>query len=428
MGFGKSRRAFIASTLAWIVFILPSRAWAQLEELDFVMSPDPEDTSPAGADHAAATEAKVVVDLSNVEITDVLISLAILGSGICIAWLVFHGLRKVAKILQNSRFQLNDLVPRTLAAPAAVCISLLSLHYALFRIDEIRQAFDKWDGLREASIVLTATWIGASLIKNLLSNYILPYAQKTETDVDERIVRVLDLVAVYLIWTGGILISLRSVGIEITAFLASMGIIGLAVALAAKTVLSNVLAGVTLTADPNIELGNRVEVLGFRGDVERINIHKTVVRTRDNLLVSIPNDVLAKEVVVNWDLPNTRTRVELPIGVGYDTDLDHATDVIMEALQDVSHRFADDREPEVVLDAFGDDALILNILVWLDKPRRVYRVRDVVYRRVLERFREEEIDIPFPQRVIHHASTPDDASPDGASTSKPTKLAATAKE
>lgn len=407
--FQHSFALFVATTVASIVAVVPRSLRAQVEE--------------AVGDELADDEVEQLVraevqsvDLSSIAVTDILVSLGVVAVGVFIGWLLYHGVQKLAIISKQSRFRFDGLLLRSLAAPSAVCVSLLSVHYSLFRIDEIREAFNQWSGLRDAFVVLTITWIAASLIKNLLNSYLLPYAQNTETDVDERIVRVLDLIAAYLIWIVGILIALRSVGIEITAFLASMGIVGLAVAIAAKTVLSNVLAGVTLTADPNIEVGNRVEVLGFIGDVQRINIHKTVVQTRDNLLVSIPNNVLAEEVVVNWDLPNARTRISIDIGVGYDTDIERAIDIIEEILNEREERFDDERKPEAVLHDFGDNALIVKIFIWLDEPRLPYRVRDVILRTILARFRREGIEIPFPQRVIRHAD--DDTGDDEAATAQ----------
>lgn len=390
------RKLSAASILVWtFVLTLSARVWA-FDELTG------DDIDEEQLREVIAAEIRPV-ELSRIEWTEAMGSLVIVGVGFALAWLVYHLVKWLAAFAEASKFNIDDLLLRTVAAPVAVFVALLSVYYSLFRIEEVRRAFNQWEGLRDAFFVLTGTWIIASLAKNLLQHYLLPYAESTDTDIDERIVRVLDLVAVYLIWLGGVLIALRSVGIEITGFLASMGILGLAVALAAKTVLSNVLAGVTLTADPNIEIGNRVEVLGYMGDVERINIHKTVIRTRDNLMVSVPNDVLAKEVVVNWDLPNASTRTEMSIGVSYDTDIDHATEVIREVLDEEDDRFVESPAPEVILDDFGDNALVLKIYVWLDDPRRAYRVRDTVHRKILERFREEDIGIPYPQRVVHRA-------------------------
>ena len=389
---------FAGSALAGIL-LWASQGVARTEEM--LASAE---TAPTAVNGLIPIELKQV-ELDQITPADLATSLGLLLGGWLLAWLVYHGLRRLSEVAKKSRYNIDNILLRAFAVPSAVAIGLLSVHYSLFRIEEIRRVFDKWDGLQEATIVLTGTWIAASLVKNLLNHYALPYAQKTDTDVDERLIRILDLIVVYIIWFAGVLISLRSVGIEITAFLASMGILGLAVALAAQTVLSNVLAGITLTADPSIELGNRVQVMGYLGDVERINIHKTVVRTRDNLLVSIPNDVLAKEVVVNWDLPGALTRMELHVGVSYDSDVDEVTEIIHEVLNEASktQHISTEKPPEVILDAFGDDALQFRIYVWLDGCRGRRHVRDAVYRGILQRFREAGVEIPFPQRVIHYA-------------------------
>ena len=345
------------------------------------------------------------VELSRIQLLDLVISAGVVAAGVLVAWLVFRGLKWLSRRGRKRASSIDNILLRAVAMPVAIAIAMLSAHAALFRIDEIRRVFDRWEGLWEATIVLTGTWIAASLIKNLLQHYVLPFAARSDTDIDERLIRIIDLVLIYVVWFAGLLIALRSLGIEITAFLASMGILGLAVALAAQTVLSNVLAGVTLTADPSIEIGNRVEVLGHFGDVERINIHKTVIRTRDNQLVSIPNDVLAKEVVVNWDQPKALTRMELAVGVAYDTDVDRATEVIEEILEEVkqNHHVSDEQPPEVILDGFGDNALEFSIYVWVDSPRRRRLVRNAVNRKIVTRFRDEGITIPFPQRVIHRS-------------------------
>ena len=351
------------------------------------------------------------VALSEVPPGELAISAVVLVLGWGVAWMVFRLLKRLSMRSpgKENAHRIDNILLRAFAMPAAIAVALLTVHYSLFRIDQIRDAFARWDGLREATIVLTGSWILASLVKNFLNFYVLPFAQRDDTDIDERLIRILDLVIVYVIWSAGVLIALRSVGIEITAFLASMGILGLAVALAAQTVLSNVLAGITLTADPSIEIGNRVEVLGYFGDIERINIHKTVVRTRDNLLVSIPNDVLAKEVVVNWDQPRALTRMKLTVGVGYGSDVEQVTEVIDGVLDRLSgdHEIGEEQAPEVIFDGFGNNALEFTIYVWLDGPRGRRHVRDHFNRKLLTRFREEDIEIPFPQRVVHMAAKDD---------------------
>jgi len=328
-----------------------------------------------------------------------IVSLAIVATGILGAYLLYHLFQWLSRKADRGRFQIDGILLRIVGPPLSVLVALISVNYALYRIPKVQEQFSEWEGAQRAIFILTGTWILASLVKNLIREYGLPLAERTDTDLDERIVRLLDLTAVYVIWIVGILISLRELGIQITAFLASMGIAGLAVALAAKTVLSNVLAGVTLTADPNFRVGDRIEVGDHIGDVLSINLHKTVIRTRDNEIVMIPNDVLGKEVIVNHMLPEQRTRLELKIGVAYGTDLERVTELLQAIIQD-SNRILSEPTPEVNVKSLGDNAILLQVLVWVDAPLGKRRVRDGVYRRVLTRFEEAGIEIPFPQRVV----------------------------
>jgi len=135
------------------------------------------------------------------------------------------------------------------------------------------------------------------------------------------------------------------------------------------------------------------------GDVLSINLHKTVIRTRENEIVMIPNDVLGREVIVNHMLPEQRIRVELEIGVAYGTDLERASELLRAVIQE-SDRILSEPAPEVNVASLGDNAILLQVLVWINAPRGKRRVRDAVYRRALTRFAEANIEIPFPQRVV----------------------------
>jgi MscS family membrane protein len=337
--------------------------------------------------------------MTGVPLQQIVVSLAIVAGGGIGAYALFFLLRWIGRKADRGRLQIKGILLRIFGPPISVMVALVSVNYALYRIPQVRDRFSQWEGAQRAVFILTGTWILASLVKNLIREYGLPFAQRTNTDIDERIVRLIDLTAVYVIWTVGILIALRELGIKVTAFLASMGIAGLAVALAAKTILSNVLAGVTPTADPNFRVGDRIEVGEHVGDVLSINLHKTVIRTRNNEIVMIPNDVLGREVIVNHMLPEQKTRIDLRIGVAYGTDLEQATTILHDVIEG-RERIRSTPAPEVNVRSLGDNAVILRVLVWIDGPRGKRAVRDTVYRRALTRFREADISIPFPQRVV----------------------------
>jgi len=337
--------------------------------------------------------------MNGVSTQTLVVSLAIVAAGIIGGYLLYYLFQWLGRKADRGRYQIDGILLRIFGPPLSVLVALVSVNYALYRIPQVQAQFSEWEGAQRAVFILTGTWILASLIKNLIREYGLPLANRTDTDLDERIVRLMDLTAVYVIWIVGILIALRELGIQVTAFLASMGIVGLAVALAAKTVLSNVLAGVTLTADPNFRVGDRIEVGDHIGDVLSINLHKTVIRTRDNEIVMIPNDVLGREVIINHMLPQERTRIDMTIGVAYGTDLEQATRILRDIL-DGQERVLAVPEPEVNVRALGESAVTLQVLAWIDAPRGKRGVRDAVYRRALMRLEEADIEIPFPQRVV----------------------------
>lgn len=343
--------------------------------------------------------------MQSVSINALLGSLAIVAAGGLSAYLLYYLFRWLGAKADQGRYRIDGLVLRVLGPPTSVLVMLFSVSYALYRLPAVRQQFSRWEGAQRAVLVITGTWVLASLVKNLVREYGLPLAHRTDTDIDERIVRILDLTAVYVIWVVGLIIALRELGIQVTAFLASAGIVGLAVALAAKTILSNVLAGLTLTADRNFRVGDRIEVGDYIGDVLEINLHKSVIRTLDNEIVLIPNDVLGKEVIVNHMLPEQKTRLETQIGIAYGADLERATSILQSIVQDID-RVRPEPEPEVNVAALGDNAVSLQVLVWIDGPRGKRAVRDQVYRRALARFEDAGIEIPFPQRVVQFPDEP----------------------
>jgi len=350
--------------------------------------------------------------MENGAVYHLVISLIIVAAGFLGSYLLYHAFRWMAARADRGQYQIDGLLLRIAGPPLSVLVALGSVNYALYRMPSIRAQFDQWEGAQRAILVITGTWILASLVKALIREYGLPLAERTDTDVDERVVRILDLTAIYVIWTAGLLIALRELGIQVTAFLASLGIVGLAVALAAKTILSNVLTGVTLTADRNFRVGDRIQVRDYLGDVLEINLHKTVIRTRDNEIVMIPNDVLGREIIVNHMLPEQRTRIEMEIGVAYGSDLAQATE-ILQAIAREQPRILPSPAPEVNVRSLGDNAILLQVLVWIDAPRGKRTVRDRLYRAVIARFGAAGIDIPFPQRVVHWGQA---AAGDGSTT------------
>ncbi len=189
--------------------------------------------------------------------------------------------------------------------------------------------------------------------------------------------------------------------ISITPLLASAGVVGLAVALAAQESLANFFGGVSLFLDRSYQIGDYIVLDGEeRGAVEHLGLRSTRLRTRDDVLITIPNSIMAASKVVNQSGPGGRFRVRLPVGIAYGADIDAAERQMLEAAAG-EDLVLDRPEPRVRFRAFGDSSLNLELLCWCADPAErgllVHRLGKDVYRR----FEAEGVLIPFPQLDVH---------------------------
>lgn len=203
-------------------------------------------------------------------------------------------------------------------------------------------------------------------------------------------------------------------GIDATAWLASAGIIGIAVGFAARDTLANLISGVSIVADAPYKIGDYIVLdTGERGLVVSLGIRSTRLLTRDDVEISIPNAVIGTAKIINESGgPWIRHRIRLPVGVAYDSDIDK----VIETLKDIAARneaVSDEPEPRVRIRGFGDNSINLELLGWIRRPEDRGLVIHQLALEVIKRFRAEKIEIPFPQRDLHFKGRPGRAEAEG---------------
>jgi small-conductance mechanosensitive channel len=174
----------------------------------------------------------------------------------------------------------------------------------------------------------------------------------------------------------------------------------LAIGLAMQDVLQNFVAGVFIYTDRPFRIGDWIEWEGNSGIVEDISFRVTRVRTFDNELLTVPNSQLTDGVIKNPVAKDT-LRLQVPFGIGYDDDIDAATDVI--ASEAESHPdILDDPAPSVRLTELGDSSVVLTSRIWISNPSRAdfVKTKAEYVKRVKEGFDERGIDIPYPNRSL----------------------------
>ena len=191
-------------------------------------------------------------------------------------------------------------------------------------------------------------------------------------------------------------------GIDGTAWLASAGVIGIAVGFAARDTLANLISGVSIVADAPYKLGDYIVLdSGERGIVTGLGMRSTRLLTRDDVEVSIPNAVMGNAKITNeCGGTGIKHRIRIPVGVAYGTDTSRVVTVLEQLAQD-SGLIVDHPAPRVRMRAFGQSALEFELLGWISRSEsRGLAVHELLM--AIDRcFREEGIVIPFPQRDIH---------------------------
>ncbi|EPR66443.1 mechanosensitive ion channel family protein [Cyclobacterium qasimii] len=196
-----------------------------------------------------------------------------------------------------------------------------------------------------------------------------------------------------------ILAILATLGVEVTAFIAVLGAAGLAIGLALQGSLANFAGGVLILVFKPFKIGDTVEAQGILGSVEKIDILYTTVRQFDNKVVTVPNGNLANNNITNYSEKPTR-RVEMAVGVAYGTDLKVTRKIILDTLKK-DDRIHADPAPAVYFTNFGDNSLDLSVRCWADAGD-LWPVFWDNMENIKEALEEKEIEVPFPQRDVHH--------------------------
>ena len=206
-----------------------------------------------------------------------------------------------------------------------------------------------------------------------------------------------------IIWSFAIYFAFYVWGISLTAWLASAGIVGIAVGFAAKDTLANLISGIFILADSPYKVGDIIRLnSGERGEVLHVGLRSTRIKTYDGVEITVPNSKMGNEQIFNETGTHVdrKIRLRIPVSVAYDTDIEKAEQILI----DIARSFdviCDDPEPQVRLLSFGDSSLDMELRVWMPEPGRLGGIKDKINRKVLDEFRKADIEIPYPQRDIH---------------------------
>ena len=214
----------------------------------------------------------------------------------------------------------------------------------------------------------------------------------------------------YLALTIGFIVIIQSAGINLSSITILFGALGIGIGFGLQTVINNFVSGLIILFERPIKVGDRIEVSGVAGDVVDISMRATTIVTNDNISIIVPNSNFISSSVINWSHTDRNVRFNFPVGVSYREDPQKVKEVLLKIAHD-NPGVLKDPHPDVLFTEYGDSALMFDLRVWtMDYINRPGVLKSQLYYEISRRFREEGIEIPFPQRDIYIKEMPKDIS------------------
>lgn len=339
-----------------------------------------------------------------------LFAVATVMAGFILAGIARVIVKWLEKYAETTDTQWDDIIVAAIGTPVQVGIVAVSIYIALKYFGVVPDQYS-WiisDKILNTLYILIGTWIAASLIHDIIVIYghSLAYDHslgQPDGDWDDRIVEFLELSARYIIWFVGIMLVLVNLEINITPFLAGAGIAGIALALAAQDLISNFFGGAIITVDKPFKVGDRIKIDNFIGEVLSVGPRSTRIKTLDYQIVTIPNNKITTNYIINYAEPEEKLRITIPVSVAYGSDANKVRKILVEIAQDAiqnTEYFLEDPQPKAFFIEFGESSLKFILYVWARKYNLTDETKDAINTRITERFAAEGIEIPFPQMVV----------------------------
>lgn len=257
-----------------------------------------------------------------------------------------------------------------------------------------------WDILIYVGVVvgvIAAAWFIGKLARRMIRR--IGRLDPSQQVLSEKIVSI-------MVWAAAFFIGIDLLGIDLTALAVFSGAFGLAIGFGLQKTFGNLIAGIILLLDKSIKPGDVIAITNSGGQetfgqIRKIGIRAVSLVTRDQKEYLIPNENLMINQVENWSYSSRNVRIQVPVGVGYDCDLDLAEKLMLQAARS-SPRILAAPPPTVWLSSFGADAVEFTIQCWIQDPEEgIGNVRSAVLKDLIKRFRDAGIGVPFPQRDLH---------------------------
>ena len=256
--------------------------------------------------------------------------------------------------------------------------------------------------LFQVLIFIVVVFFLAHASRRVLLNQIL-----RQTPLDLGIQHAIATFTQYIVIAFGLLVGLQTAGIDLSALTILAGAVGVGVGLGLQNIANNFISGIIILFERPIKIGDRIEVGAVNGDVVHIAARSTTVRTNDNIAIIIPNSSFISSNVINWSHGDSKVRFRVPVGVAYGSDVRLVERLLLEVAKE-NENVLENPPAAVRFLEFGDSALEFELRVWSSRllHRKGLLISQLNFG-IYEKFKQHQIEIPFPQRDLHFKAQPE---------------------
>ena len=317
--------------------------------------------------------------------------------------------RGLLRAVNKTRFQLGGEVISILHQPVFYSILMLGLAIAL-RVSPLGGSVES------ASVAMLKTinifiWTAFFVrLSSILLQASIRHPQHQQL-VNQQSMPLFKNLVFLIIFAIAFYLAFQTWGVDMTAWLASAGVLAIAIGFAAKDTLSNFIAGIFILAEAPYKIGDYIVLdTGERGEITEIGIRSTRMLTRDDVELTIPNGIMGNSKIVNESGgPHPKFRIRIPVGVAYGSDVENVKSALHEVAA-ASEHVCETPEPRVRFRQFGESSLDFELLCWVNQPAQRGLAVDLLLTAINQRFNEEGLEIPFAQRDIYIKEMPAPAS------------------
>lgn len=344
-----------------------------------------------------------MIDFGSISYSDMAVSLAIIVGAFILSKTIYPVVFGVFfNITSKTRTELDKKIVLSFKNPLGILITMTGIYIALWYLKLPRSYSEV---IYKVFISLGILWVLWTSVKTV--GVITKWHLKKSTQTLPRTsILTINKLAKAMLYAIALLMVLSAFGVEIGPLMASLGIGGLAVALALQNTLSDFFAGIYISSDKTIGLGDYVKLeSGLKGYVDEMGWRSTKIKTLPNNSVSVPNSKLADSVLTNYHQPEQSMAVIVPCGVAYGSNLEEVEKVTIEEgkkILDNTEGGDPDFEPFLRYHEFGESNVKFSVILRVQEYVDQYLVTHEFMKRLSKRYSRENIEISYPSRNIYH--------------------------